>query len=71
MSGALTHAGAQASFHLEKIQKLFKAESKVTLIVRPPMHKVEGDTDFVLTDDDLEQAIAVLERRKALGHQAT
>lgn len=54
----------EAAYHMEKIQKLFKSGAKITLIVRPPQYKVEGDTDFVMTDDDIDKAIAVLERRK-------
>ncbi len=50
---------------LDQILEHFKPGTKISVVVRPPMHKVEGDTDFVLGDDDLDGAIAVLERRKA------
>jgi hypothetical protein len=44
------------STHLEAISRLFKANPKITLVVRNP--EMPGDADLVLSDDDLEQAIA-------------
>ncbi len=62
---------AKLSYHLAKIAEEFKSETRVTLVVRPPLHKVEGDTDLVLTDeDDLNLAIAVLERSKLRDNKA-
>ena len=52
------------SCHLENIAKLFKCEQgvKITLVVRMP--KVD-DGGVLLTDDDLELAIAEMKRLAA------
>lgn len=49
------------SYHLERIGKLFKREQgvKITLVVRMP--KLD-DGGVLLTDDDLELAIAEMKR---------
>jgi hypothetical protein len=57
-----------ASFHMDKIVGQFISGSKITVIVRPP-GGVDGNRDFVLTDDDLDEAIAALTRRKRLGNE--
>ena len=52
----------EASFHLNKILKCFKLGAKITVIVRRPEN---DECDFILTDDDVSEAIKALERRKA------
>jgi hypothetical protein len=52
---------------LGEIASHFKAP-KVTLVVRNPEgEKALGTQDFVMTDDNLEEAIAALHRRAALS----
>ncbi len=48
--------------HLTDIQSLFQRNSKITCIVRLPGNP---EADFVLTSDELPEAMAVLERRQA------
>lgn len=58
----LDYARAIVGSHLDQIRELFTAGSKITVIVRPP----GGDErDFVMTDDDLDEVGAVVERTKA------
>jgi hypothetical protein len=70
MKPILQDASEQVAFHMEKIQAVFKPGTKITVVVRPPDHKAEGDTDFIMTDDDIDQAIAALQRRKLRGNEA-
>jgi hypothetical protein len=70
MNDKVRNATETAAYHMEQIQGIFKTGSKITLVVRPPTHRADGDTDFVMTDDDLDAAIAVLQRRKARGNEA-
>lgn len=49
--------------HLEGIKTLFKPGIKVTLLVRTETHP-DGSRDLVMTDDDLETAIAALRIRQ-------
>lgn len=69
MSDKLQVAQHRIAYHLDEIMECFMPNSKLTLIVRP-MGSELGNMDFVMTDDDLDKAIAVLERRKAKGNEA-
>ena len=58
---ALMHA--EISEHLEKICTLFKQRPKITIVVRTPWLEAEGkEGDVLLTDDDLDLAIAAIHR---------
>lgn len=64
MEKALLETKGKVGMYMENIQALFKPGSKITVIVRPPPYRVEGDTDFLMTDDNLDKVIALLERSK-------
>ena len=49
--------------HLQRIERFFKPGAKLTLVVRNP--SVPGDAGALLTDDDLDEVIAEIQRRKA------
>ena len=51
----------EVGFHLDKILKCFKPGAKITVIVRRPDN---DEADFILSDDDISEAINALERRK-------
>jgi len=51
----------EAQRHLNIIASMFKDGAKLTLLVRAPGN---DDADFCLTNDDLEEAIKGLNRRK-------
>lgn len=51
----------QCSEYLSRIERLFKPGARLTLIVRRPG---DAEQDFMLSSDDLHEAIAVLERSK-------
>jgi hypothetical protein len=57
----LVLVGDRCSAYLNQIAKNFKTGAKLTLIVRTPGN---DEADFVLTIDDLDEAIKVLERRR-------
>lgn len=46
---------------MDEIKTHFKPECRITVVVRAPGH---DDRDFVLTDDDLREAAAAIERRR-------
>lgn len=49
---------------LTEVAMHFRGRPKITLLVRHPDLEAAGkDADFVMTDDDLEKAIAALRRR--------
>lgn len=50
-----------ASIHLSEIAEYFKSGVKLTLLVRTPG---DDDADFILTNDDLDEVIKAIERRK-------
>ena len=62
------NASDHVAFHMDKIMEAFKPGAKITLIVRP-YASTNGSMDFVMSDDDLDEAIAVLQRRKAKGNE--
>ena len=50
--------------HLSEMEKLFKPHCKLTLLMRNPQ---VADGDLLLTMDDLDEAIAAIERLKGNG----
>lgn len=52
------------SDHLEKMENMFRPGVKVTFLARTPGN---DEADFVMTNDDLSDAINALERRKLAG----
>jgi len=65
MSG-LDHVRDAVSGLLTEVSMHFKGRPKITLLVRHPDLEAAGkDADFVMTDDNLEDAIASLQRRIA------
>lgn len=61
----IIQVGDELSLMLADAACLFKPGAKLTLIVRNPAAEAAGkDADFVMTDDSLDEAIAVLQRRK-------
>lgn len=50
------------SDHMDAILRMFKPGAKITVVVRNPGH---GDADVVIGDDDLDDAIAAIQRSKA------
>jgi hypothetical protein len=54
---------AEVSDHLEKICKLFTQRPKITIVIRTPWLADEGkEGDVLLTDDDLDVAIAAINK---------
>lgn len=51
----------QVAKRLEQIQQFFVTGSRITVIVRMPG---KPEQDFMLTDDEIDDAIAVLQRSK-------
>lgn len=50
--------------HMEVIRAYFKPGVKITVVVRTPKNP---ERDFVITDDEPNEVVAVMERRKAAG----
>ena len=48
--------------HMDRILKCFKPGAKITVIVRSP--QIPGDTDFILTSDDLDEVISAIQRQQ-------
>lgn len=48
--------------HMDDILKCFKAGAKITVLVRTPD---KPTADFMMTDDDPAEAIALIQRRQA------
>lgn len=49
--------------HLEDICQMFTRRPKITIVIRTPWLETEGkDGDVVLTDDDFDLAIAVINK---------
>lgn len=53
--------------HMDDILKCFKAGAKITVLVRFPD---KPNSDFMMTDDDPAEAIAMIQRRQAAGEDA-
>ncbi len=60
----LEQARQNVAYHMEQIVACFKKGVKITVIVRTPDLP---ERDFLMTDDDLDEAGAVLTRRKEAG----
>jgi hypothetical protein len=50
------------SDHMDRILQCFKPGAKITVIVRSP--EIPGDTDFILTNDDLEHVVMAIWRQQ-------
>lgn len=61
---ALQQTAAIISEHMDAIVACFKPGVKITVLVRVPEHP---DRDFLMTDDDIDEVIAMAQRRKAAG----
>ena len=61
MSDTLLIMQDDLSNHLDAILAMFKPGAKATLVVRNPGH---GDAGVVIGNDDLDEAIKEIERRK-------
>jgi hypothetical protein len=59
-SAIVQDAANEVGGYMDRIVKLFKPGAKITVIVRSPDY---ADRDFIMSDDDLEEAIAALRRR--------
>ena len=55
------------SVHLNRIAKVFKPGTKLTLVVRQP--HLPGDTGVLLTNDDPEAAIAEIRKLLVSGEE--
>ena len=56
----------EVSAHLEKIAKMFTQHPKITIVIRTPWMEAAGkDGGILLTDDDLDLAIAEIARLRA------
>lgn len=64
---ALLIVQQQVAGHMEDIQSLFKKGAKITVLVRTPD---KPDSDFLMTDDNLDEVVAAVQRRKAAGATA-
>lgn len=56
-------AGEMVADLLDEVKKLFKPPMRLTLLVRMPDHP-DGSRDFILTDDNLDEASKAILRRK-------
>lgn len=61
-TASLARVSAIARDHLASIAALFAPGAKATLLIRSPV-AADGSRDFVLTDDELPEAIAALLKR--------
>ena len=60
----LREVQGEVAEHMEQIQRLFKEGAKITVLVRQPD---KPEQDFLLTDDDLAEVGAMLERCSKRG----
>lgn len=58
---------SEVSDHMDKIKAVFKSGVKITVLVRTPGRPTR---DFMMTDDDNTELIAMIERR-ALADKAS
>jgi hypothetical protein len=54
----------EVSQHLEEISRLFTQRPKITIVIRTPWLEGGG---VLLSDDDFDQAIAEIQRLRAVG----
>jgi len=66
MPADLSDVQAEVAYHLDRIGRLFKAP-KLTIVIRSPQLE---DGDIILTDDDLPQVVAAIERLRARQGQS-
>lgn len=66
MGELLDNAQRTVAGHMEAIVACFKPGVKITVLVRTPSHP-DGARDFLMTDDDLGEALKAIEIRRAAG----
>lgn len=59
---ALSDVQEMVGDYMDRIVKMFKPGVKITILVRTPDHPTR---DFCMTDDNLDEVIAMVERRIA------
>jgi hypothetical protein len=59
----LEEVQAEVAGHMDSILKNFKQPAEITVLVRQPDFP-DGSRDFMMTDDDLDEAIKAIGRRK-------
>ncbi|MDR7232258.1 hypothetical protein J2X45_003364 [Caulobacter sp. BE264] len=64
MKSGLEFAAEKIADHMDKILTHFKPGSKITVLVRQPDN---DQADFCLSNDDIAQALAALQRRLDAG----
>lgn len=64
MNLQLAFTAETVSARMDEILACFKRGAKITVIVRTPGNDA---ADFLMTSDSLDEAITLLERRKAAG----
>lgn len=57
----LQNAREEVSIHMNRILQCFKPGAKITVLVRNQTH----EQDFMMSNDTIDEAIALLERSKA------
>ena len=66
MSDSLKALQFECQDAMDRIIKHFKPGRKITVVVRSPDNPTQ---DFVMTNDTMEGAAEVIERRRVLGNQ--
>lgn len=61
MTPKLQNAREEVSIHMNSILQCFKPGAKITVLVRNQTH----EQDFMMSNDTIDEAIALLERSKA------
>ena len=56
--------------YMDRIVKLFKPGKKITVLVRTPGDD-HGQFDFMMSDDDPQELLNMIARRKAAGENPT
>ena len=60
----LAEVQEEVSGYMDEIIRLFKPGAKIAVLVRSPEFP---DRDFIMTDDDLDELISMISRRKTMG----
>ena len=68
LSPKIRDASEVISEHLDAIKEVFKPGAKITVLVRRPGDDV-GRFDFIMGDDDLQEAMNMIARRMAGDRQ--
>lgn len=63
MSRSLQEVAGICGGHLEDIRAQFKPGAKITLVVRHGKTDTQEASDFILMDDDQEEAVAAIRRQ--------